>query len=153
MKSRDGDASLWLIQHFLKPGGGMAKDVVWQHEVTGSEALPAGRVCRSWRAQLMRRPIVSVMGSDVHIRAMWVRAPDDQPAACICSACLICCSSTRRDSLIDPDIHWAHITISPHAQERKHTQHEDRALHLRHSSDSKVVMLLERMKVSCLLII
>lgn len=51
---------------------------------------PTGRERTSWRAQLMWLPIVSIMGSDVHIRAMWVRAPDDQPPACICSACLIC---------------------------------------------------------------
>lgn len=72
-----------------------------------------------WDSLSWRCPILSVMGSDVHITAMWVRVSDDQPAACICSACLICCSPTRRDSLIDPDIHWAHITISPHAQQRK----------------------------------
>lgn len=71
---------------------------------------------------------VSIMGSDVHIRAMWVRAPDDQPAACICSACLICCSPTRQNSLIDPDIHWTHITISPHSQERKRTRREGSSL-------------------------
>lgn len=76
----------------------------------------------------MCRPILCVMGSDVHISAMWVRAPDDQPAACICSACLICCSPTRRDSLIDPDIHWTHITISPHTQERKHTHARTRGV-------------------------
>lgn len=78
--------------------------------------LPAGEGMQmKERAQLTgASSFVSVIGSDVHITAMWVRAPDDQPPACICSACLICCSPTRRDSLIDPDIHWTHITVSVH---------------------------------------
>lgn len=97
----------------------------------------------------MWRPIVSVMGSDVHIRAMWVRAPDDQPAACICSACLICCSPTRRDSLIDPDIHWTHITISPHTQERKHT-HGTKRFSIWHIYETQMSwVLVERMQFSC----
>lgn len=70
----------------------------------GARPCPRGGYADRGGAQLTRRPTVSVMGSDTHIRAMWVRAADDQPTACICSACLICCSSTRRGTLIDLDI-------------------------------------------------
>lgn len=83
--------------------------------------LPARRVCRSRCAQLMGHQIVGVMGSDAHIRAMWVSAPDDQPAACICSSGLICCRRSRRDSL-DPDIHWA--AHNPHLLARSTTQRQ-----------------------------
>lgn len=48
--------------------------------------VPARRARRLRWAQLMGHQIVGVMGSDAHIRAMWVSAPDDQPAACICSS-------------------------------------------------------------------
>lgn len=41
----------------------------------------AGGVCRSRRAQLTGHQTAGAMGSDVHIRAMWVSAPDERPAA------------------------------------------------------------------------
>ena len=68
--------------------------------MTGDESGSGDRAC----AQLMWGLIVRVRGSDAHIRAMWVREADDQPAAWICCSCLICSSAARRGSLIDPDI-------------------------------------------------
>lgn len=76
-------------------GASLAHDRVRLYQIG---AWLAGRVCRwrcalslsfsfplslSWRQCPAPQP---VMGSDVHIRAMWVKAPDVQPAASMCSS-------------------------------------------------------------------
>lgn len=78
---------------------------MWRVKVTGIRSRPwGGYAYIATPTLLMWRLIVRIMGSDVHIRAMWVREADDQPAACICCSCLICSNIARRGSLIDPDI-------------------------------------------------